>query len=65
LLRLRRAWIAPQENDMTGALESELAANLVMVAAFCSMTLGCVMILAGLKVRRQLARERISAPRRR
>jgi len=43
---------------MLNVLDSDLAANLVLFASFCSMTLGSVMIIAGMKVKRRLARER-------
>ena len=43
---------------MTEAFDSELAANLVLFASFCLMTLGCIMIVAGMKMKRQLVRAR-------
>lgn len=43
---------------MIEAFDSELAANLVLFAAFCSMTLGSIMIVAGMKMKRRRLRER-------
>lgn len=43
---------------MLDVLDSDLAANLVLFASFCSMTLGSIMIVAGMKMKRRLVRER-------
>jgi len=39
-------------------LESDLAANLILFAAFWSIALGSMMMCAGIVVRRRLARQR-------
>jgi hypothetical protein len=43
---------------MVDLLESDLAANLVLVASFAAVALGTVMIAAGLKRQRKSARNR-------
>ena len=43
---------------MLNVFDSDLVANFVLFAACCSMALGAVMIAAGMKMKRQMARKR-------
>ena len=43
---------------MLDVFDSDLSANLVLFASFCSMTLGSVMIATAMKMKRRLVRER-------
>ena len=43
---------------MQDVFDTDLATNLVLFASFCSMTLGSIMIIAAVKMKRRLVRER-------
>jgi hypothetical protein len=43
---------------MLNVFDSDLVANFVLFASFCSMALGTVMIAAGMTMKRRLARRR-------